>query len=353
METKPIAIVGGGLWGSLLALRLQQTKPDLEFVLYENEESLADGVSHVVLQNEFSPEGFRWLSPFLEGKWSTHQVKFHESEKVIDSGVSLLTPKKLSKVVKDKLKGKIRPITDVETILKECSFIIDTRNNFYYPTQGFQKITELEIKLESYSSHLPVLCDGTISQWDGFRYLQTFPKGNGTVLVREIRHSADAKIMGEDYEEDILSSLNRSDAKVLKRSTWLYRIPSSSLIPWSEGRILRTAGINHDFTGSSVADAVRLIDKMVSTSFRRGELNEVVYNYRAERESRRKFFRIMSRFAMNASNPRAGITVMERLYKMPKSVRDKFFLGELDFMDFMRTLVKIKVLRPVPTFSRQ
>ncbi len=347
--------MGGGLWGSLLAYRLSEIKPDLDFILYENEENLGEGISQIVYQNDFSPQGNRWLTPFFEKSWKSHQVKFHGMDKVLESGVGLISAKKIRSVLMKKIGDRIRPLDEIENVLNECSFIIDTRNNFYYPSQGFQKITELEIKTKHMPLNLPILCDGTVSQWDGFRYAQYFPLSDDRLIVRDIRHSAEATIFGEDFEEQIMETLALAGIHaddVVQKSSWLFRIPSSSLIPWNEGRILRLAGISHDFTGNSVADAVRLIDRMVSTSFRRGELNEVVLNYRSEREARRKFFRIMSRYSLNPSNSRAGVIVMERLYKMPRSVREKFFLGELDFMDFMRTLVRIKVLRPMPSFIR-
>jgi lycopene beta-cyclase len=341
MLDKPVIIIGGGLWGSLLALRLRQRHPHVRFELYEASSTLGEGLTLSFHQSDISPEAMTWLRPFITHQWKNFQVDFPKFHKSFEAPYCAIHSQAFDQKLKEVLGSENihlnREIT-VEEALFDGAFVIDTRNQGYFKAQGYQKSLTLLVKIAGHHAlKYPMTVDATVEQKNGFRYLQYLPIDEDTLLVKDSRYSGDPSLYNDYFEEDILNDIKRrgwEPLEVLNREHDFRKVPMDQHVAETSGRVIRLEGFYHDMTGEVLPDAVRLIDRMVETSFRYGELKEVLKNYQIERESKKKVLRTLNKLVYQRATPcHNRYQFMQLLYQLPSSVRQKFYAGDLEIKD--------------------
>ncbi len=352
MDEKPVIIIGGGLWGTLLALRVRECLPHVPIKLYGPESQLGEKLAVSFHESDVSSEALKWLSPFISRSWDEFEVHFPKYKRKNPQRLCTMEPTHFHSIAREKLGSNTvllnRDITPEEAV-KEASFVIDTLPRGYYKALGYQKTHGLVVKLlHPHRVQIPVTMDASIEQKHGFRYLQALPLSEDTLLVKDVRFSSDPQLYHEDLEPDMLREFHERRwmiGDILERETEFRKIPRENGENFSDGRIIRLDGFVHDVTGDTLPDAVRLIDRMVCTSFRLGELKAVMKEYLKERKSHRKLLRMMNRMLYQAKTPcRERYRFFESLHSMPHSVRIKFYKGDMEFLDVFRTLLNVKIL---------
>lgn len=356
MDEKPVIIIGGGLWGTLLALRVRECLPHIPIRLYGPESQLGEKLAVSFHESDVSAEALKWLSPFISKSWNEFEVSFPNYRRKNPHRLCTMEPTHFHAVAREKLGSNTvflnHDLTPEEAI-SEASFVIDTIPRGYYKALGYQKTHGLVVKLlHPHRLRIPVTMDATVEQKRGFRYLQTLPLSEDTLLVKDVRFSTDPQLYGEDLEPDLLRDFHQRRwmiGDVLERETEFRKIPREKGENFSDGRIIRLDGFVHDVTGDALPDAVRLIDRMVLTSFRLGELRAVMKDYLDERRSHRKLLRLMNRMLYQVKTPcRERYRFFESLHSMPQPVRAKFYKGEMEMFDIFRTLLNVKLLPRKP-----
>lgn len=352
MDEKPVIIIGGGLWGTLLALRVRECLPHVPIKLYGPESQLGEKLAVSFHESDVSPEALKWLSPFISRSWDEFEVSFPKYTRKNSHRLCTMEPTHFHGTAREKLGSNtvyLNKDISPEEALTEASFVIDTLPRGYYKGLGYQKTHGLVVKLlHPHRISLPVTMDATIEQKHGFRYLQALPLSEDTLLVKDVRFSSDPQLYHEDLEPDLLREFHRRRwmiGDVLERETEFRKIPREKEDNFSDGRIIRLDGFVHDVTGDALPDAVRLIDRMVLTSFRLGELKKVMKEYLEERRSHRKLIRLMNRMLYQVKTPcRERYRFFESLHSMPHPVRSKFYKGEMEIFDVLRTLLNVRLI---------
>jgi lycopene beta-cyclase len=331
MNQKPVTIIGGGIWGSLLALRMKESQPYTKFRLLEPSNQLGGGLSW--LSTHVQP----WMKPLITQTWNEYKVDFPKFQKKLNSSFSLMHADQFEKTVKGILKDELVLNADInmDYLLQKSSFVIDTRNNYYFKSDSFHKVLELEVELmDPHSIKVPVLLKAEGGEFEEFHYHQYIPLTEKTLLVRDHRYSSKTAMLTDDFEASLRYALSKQ-AMVIKsikrKESLIQRIPEEILDLQSSNRVLSLGNIVHSTTGDPVADAIKLIDKMVKAPFRFKELGEVIREYQRGREKYQKYLRVL-----NKSRYRS----MKSIFQLPSEVREKFFIGEVDFMDLSSTLTK-------------
>lgn len=341
MLDKPVIIIGGGLWGSLLALRLKRELPQVRFELHEPNDQLGDGLSVSFHQSDLSQESFKWLRPFITTQWKKFQVDFPSFQKIIEDSFCWIQSRDIDQNLRELIPGErlfFRSEITLEEALRRGSYVIDTRSNGYFKAQGYQKSLGLLVRTRClHGLKYPITVDATVEQKSGFRYLQYLPVDENTLFVKDSRYSNSPTLYDEYFETDILEDLalrNWEAEEVLFREGDFRKIPREEFVPETRGRIIRLEGFYHDTTGEILPDAVRLIERMVNTSFRYGELKEVLKNYQLERASKKKILKGMNRILYQRATPcHSRYQYMQLLYQLPSSIREKFYAGDLEMRD--------------------
>ena len=344
MESKPVIILGGGLWGSLLAYRLKTALPHIPFKLYERSSVLGGRETYTFYGSDIDQLAKTWLRPFITTSWSSHRVRFPKFEKLIDNSFHLISSDQIDSVVRSFLPSDVLCLNNemsARLALDEASFVIDTRNICGYKKCGFQKNFAIEVELENpHNLNEPVLMDSTISQRDNFRCIHYLPLSENRILIKDQRYSANKEINLSEMKLDLMKVLDFYDWKVtrvIREESSCRAMPISSPLFRQEGRVINLAGIFHDTTGCSIPAATRLIDKLVATSFRLGELKEVVSTFRNELESDRKFFRFLNKSFIDTAAD--SNFFYQDIYQMPHPLIERFLRGRLTIMDRSRILL--------------
>lgn len=350
MDEKPIIIIGGGLWGTLLALRVRECLPHIQIRLFEPGTQLGEKLAVSFHESDVDPAAMKWLAPFITRRWNEFQVNFPKYSRKNSDTLCTMEPNHFHQVAREKLGSNTvyfnHDITPEEAV-RMGSFVIDTLPRGYYKAMGFQKTHGLVVKLlHPHRLHVPLTLDATVEQKNGFRYLQALPLTEDMLLVKDVRFSSDPQLYHEDQEPDLLRELHQRRwivGDIYERETQFRKIPKQSGENFCEGRVIRLDGFVHDITGDSLPDAVRLIERMVQTSFRLGELKSVMNTYLNERKSHRRILRLMNRMLYQAKTPcHERYQFFQSLYSMPSTVRRKFYKGDLEIFDILRTLLNVR-----------
>ena len=352
MLEKPVIIIGGGIWGSILALRLRHHHPNLRFEIYESSDRLGDGLSCSFHRSDISSEHFSWLRPYLSHQWREFAVEFPGFSKVYQDSYCLLRSQDLDLHVRRMLPEDslfLKTSIELEEALKRGSFVIDTRPNGYFKAIGYQKSLELHLEVErGHGIKSPVTVDARVEQRDAFRFLQVLPLEENRFVVKDTRYSARPSLYEEYFEEDILNDCELRGLRVkevISREHEFRKIPVERFVADNSQRVIRLEGFYHDLTGDVLPDALRLIERMVKTSFRYGELKEVIRNYHQERESKKRILRGLNHLLYKSSSPCSErYLYLQSLYQLPRGVREKFYAGDLEVSDIVLALLQKPLL---------
>lgn len=336
---KPVIILGGGLLGSLLAYRLKETLPEVDFKLYEESSTLGNH-QHCSFRSSDCEPSLKWLKPLISHSWDSHHIKFPKFEKWITNPYHLIDSRRLHEVVFESLGANIVRLNDsknLEMALQEGSFVIDARNVCHYKKKGYRKYLVMEVELtEDHHLIAPVIFDAGVDNKEQFRSFRYLPLSPRKLLVKDFWISENNQINLHEMRNALNSSLALMGwkiEKVLREDSGAIEIPMSNAIIPQEGRVINLADIFHDTTGSSIPQATKLIDRMVKTSFRFGELKEIVHTFRKENEDDKKFFRFLNRLMIEDKQQ-----VFEAVYQQPYPVMERFSRGELSLLDRSRIL---------------
>lgn len=336
---KPVIILGGGLLGSLLAYRLKEALPEVEFKLYEESSTLGNH-QHSTFRSSDCEYSLKWLKPLITQSWDSHHIKFPKFEKWVTDAYHLIDSRKLHDVVFQSLGPDIIRLNDaknLEMALQEGSFVIDTRNICHYKKKGFRKYLIMEVEL-SEDHHLiaPVIFDAGVESKEKFRSIRYLPLSPRKLLVKDFWISENNHINLNEMRNALSSSLSHMGwkiEKVIREDSGTMEIPMSNAIIPQESRVINLADLFHDTTGSSIPMVTRLIDRMVRTSFRFGEIKEIVQTYRKEIESDKKFFHFLNRLMIEDKQQ-----IFEAIYQQSYPLVERFSRGELGLVDRSRIL---------------
>lgn len=334
---KPVIILGGGIWGSLLAFRLKEALPHVKFRLYEESSTLGNHLSCTFRESDCG-NSIKWLRPLISKSWSHHHIKFPKFEKWITDNYHLIQPCQLHEKVSERLGDDLRLNNTLtpEFALKEGDFVIDTRHSCHYKKTGFKKHLSLHIEISD-DHHLiaPVIFDGGVSQKERFRNLAYYPISERTLIVSDTWYSENQKIDLDEMRRALCESIYSKGwriNKIIREESGFSVLPISAPVIREEGRVISLAGLFHDTTGCSVPSATELIDRLVSTSFRFGELKEVVKNFRKESEADRQYFRYLNKQLIEDNQSH----LFEAIYSQSYPVLERFSKGKLSFLDRSR-----------------
>jgi lycopene beta-cyclase len=315
-------IVGGGLWGSLLAYRLRQVRPEVAFELHEAGPTLGGNKTWSFHQTDVSASNFAWLAPFIRSSWSGYHVKFPQYSRFIETPYHSISSERLHELVN----GKNVHLNS--TVIPD-GFFIDARGVSASVKCGWQKFVGHEVSYEDgHGFTHPVLMDATVEQIDGFRFIYYLPFDANRLLIEDTRYSSNPEMNFPERD-----SLRREEGK----------LP----IPFEETHSHETSlgGIFQDTTGYSLPDAVRVIELLVQSDLKETTVKKILADYRKSRRWDRAYFRLLNRLMFKACLPAQRYKVLEHFYKLPLPLIQRFYRGEMTMGDRLRLF---KGKPPVP-----
>lgn len=277
-----LLIAGGGLAGSLAALAMAKSRPEVPLLLVEEKESF--GGDHVwwFFEDEVD-EAHRWLiEPLIAQSWPGFYVAFPERSRKLKAPMACIRSDAVDSGVREALRPdqyrlgtKAVAVRENELVLLggeriKATGAIDARGaaNLSMLELGWQKSFAREyVFAEPHKLDRPVLIDATVEQGDGFSFMRCLPLSEREMRIED-RHYSDKP------EIDAAGAAARLDSYLGMRKWEAGTTTSedSRALPvvldgdfgafWRVGgarvaKIGMRGGFFHPTSGHSLADAVR------------------------------------------------------------------------------------------------
>ena len=360
-----VLIVGGGMAGGLLALRLREKRPNLRVLLLEKNSTLGGEHTWSFHSSDFEPEQVAWLKLLVKKSWPRVSVQFPDFERTLEGGYHSISSSRFDSLLRARLGQSVLvdcPVRDVEreeVVLKdgtrlEASCVIDARGwgvQDADPSRfGYQKFTGWDVRVSTaHGIKHPILMDATCAQTDGYRFFYILPWDDRRMLVEDTRYS-DSSALDPVRDEAALrkyiesrgwqiEEIERREKGVLPIPLFknaLIRSPGEAEPPAIGAR----GGFVHPVTGYCLARTFRTIDTLVeecpewdvrTVTAKLVELHE--------RETRDEgFFLLLNRMLFRAPRADRRWRVLRRFYGFEQGLVDRFYQGYLRRSDRWRIL---------------
>ena len=358
-----IAILGGGLAGGLIALALARLRPELTVVVVEQGRRF--GGNHVwSCFDSDLPKRDRWLTGQLEaGRWSGYDVHFPGHSRQLGSAYASLTGEKLDAALRAALpperlltqtevtRARARSVmlADGRRILADA--VIDTRGSagLAHMAGGWQKFGGQLLRLAApHGLDRPVLMDARVEQADGFRFIYCLPFSETEVFIEDTYYSDTP-----DLDPPTMWARIGEYAAAQRWQIVLVRREETGVLPvigkgnfdafWREGgngaRAGMRAALVHPLTSYSLPDAVRFALRIARLrDLSASALALESEGYARDHWRRGRFYRMLARMLF-AAPPERRYRVLERFYRLPQPLIERFYAGETTRADARRVLI--------------
>lgn len=358
-----LLLAGGGLANALIAFRLHQVRPSIELRLVERGASLGAGHTWSFHDGDVTSAQLDWLEPLIERSWPEHEVRFPGFTRRLSGRYHTITGARLNRVLGQRLGERLlcgRAISDLgprgaqldDGSRLEAKAVIDGRGA--EPSSalrlGFQKFVGLRVELsQAVNLAGPILMDATVEQRDGFRFVYTLPFSERCLLIEDTRYSEGPELDRPQMRAAILGYAARKGwrvRRVLEEEEGSLPIVLDGDIDeyWRQAapgvpRSGMRAALFHPTTGYSLPEAVRLADDLANLeAHTSAHLAEWIGQRSIEHWRRCGFFRLLNRMLFEAAEPDSRYRVLERFYRLPEPLIERFYAGRPTLGDRARVL---------------
>ncbi len=377
MSDIDLAILGGGLAGGLAALALKRRRPDLSVKLIEAGPRLGGEHTWSFHDTDLTPEGMALIELLISCRWPAQQVKFPAYERRLSTGYNSIASSRFHDVLMEALGASVVLGGSVEKAAPEtvtlssgetirANAVLDCRGGVSSPhlKLGFQKFVGQELRLAApHGLDAPIIMDATVPQLDGYRFIYVLPFDERTVLIEDTRYADGPDLPVEVFRKEIAGYAAAQGWRIdeiIREEEGVLPIALGGDIDgfWDEklqdvdGAVARggmRAGLFHPLTGYSLPDAVALALEIAGQDdLSAPALYNVTRGYSTRVWRERSFYRFLTRMLFLAASPENRYGVLQRFYKMPLPLIERFYAGRSSFADRARILMGKP---PVPVFK--
>lgn len=363
--TCDVAIAGGGLAGSLIALALAERRPELDVRIVEGGDTL--GGNHVwsLFGSDIADE-HRWLvAPLISHGWTGYDVAFPGHTRTLHQSYYSIESERLDAAVRGRLPAerivtgaKISAASPTALVLADgrrvkAGGVIDARGagDFSHIDCGWQKFVGLEIEVPGgHDLTHPVVMDATVEQIDGYRFVYCLPFSDTRVFVEDTYYSDTPDLDRATIRERVLAYAaargwqtnggGREEHGVLPVA-----MSGDFEAYWRSGgaKVAKAgmrAGLFHPTTGYSLPDAVRLACRIADAPDLSGAaLHDLTHDHARGAWKQRGFYRILDTMLFRAADPDQRYKVLERFYRLSPALISRFYAGNSSVADMARVLM--------------
>ncbi len=359
-----VLLVGGGLANCLIALRLVQTRVDCDVLILESAERVCGNHTWSFHHTDLDPKGFAFVAPLVTHSWNAQRVLFPSYSRTLRTGYASITSDRLREADEQHPQIGIRAsccVRDItpsgvvlsggESVTADC--VVDGRGKVTSPhlILGFQKFLGLEIELtEPHELAIPVIMDVRIPQQDGFRFIYVLPFSPSRLLVEDTRYSDTGDLDDGGMERFVLEYVQMQGWKtghIVRREHGVLPLilAGNARAFWSgaPSGVARSgigAGLFHPTTGYSLPLAVKVAIHVAECARMDSASVHRCIATIARREWRRQgLFRLVNRMMFIAAKSSERWIMMERFYRLPEELIERFYASRLRLKDKIRILV--------------
>ena len=362
-----VILVGAGLANSLIALRLKAARPGLRVLALDQRSSEAeDAHTWSFFSSDVAAQALRWLEPLATHRWRGYEVCFPSHTRSFATGYASLDGAGLRGAVQAALGEDLRFGCEVATLAPgevrlgdggvwRAPLVIDGRGarSSSALSLAWQKFVGVELRLEApHGLTRPVIMDAKVEQIDGYRFVYLLPFGPDRLLVEDTYYSANAILDARTLEDRAMAYAKAQGwrvAEVVRREQGVLPIALGgdieAFLAEADAAIpavgLR-APLFHPVTGYSLPEAAALADDIASAS----ELTSAAVAERVRARVRRRwretaYLRALNRMMFLAADPLRRYRVLERFYRLPEPLIERFYAGAPTLPDRIRILAGV------------
>jgi lycopene beta-cyclase len=358
-----VLLVGGGLASSLIALRLRRARPDLKIIMLERDSHIGGEHTWCHFATDVTPDIAVWLGPLIVHDWAGYDVRFPKHRRTLTTHYRAITSARLHQVMSQLLgedawlgveakevRGDSVRLVDGRKLA--APLVIDARGprRSSHLALGWQKFLGQEVRLAApHGLSRPVVMDASVPQIDGYRFLYLLPLGPDRVLIEDTRYADAPALDRAQLAKDIAAYAAHqgwSIAEVIREEVGVLPIALAGDIDayWSEAPDdaadagLRAA-LFHPTTGYSLPDAARQAELIANlpalhTAAARAAIAEMSKRAWADRA----YYRLLNRMLFRAAEPDQRYKVLQRFYRLPQPLIERFYAGQATWRDKLRIL---------------
>lgn len=360
-----LVIVGGGLAGCLFFAALKHYHPHVQVLLIEKADKLAG--NHTWCLHEFDiPENSKaWFTPLLSQSWPHYDVYFPEHSRKLNKPYHSIKSEDLAEKLM-RYSSQYRFNTEVlsATKIEDTEFIgldlgddkkIVTSSVLFargwkpisdLKTVGWQKFVGLEVRLrDAHNLVGPILKDVRVPQIDGYRFVYSLPFSLKEVLIEDTYYSTHPGLKVERIEKEIHEYAARRGwviEEVLRKEVGALPLamvsPKPRITDWPS--IGAESNFFNPVTGYTLPMTLRLVQALMDRSSLTIPSMKRVLNQEFRKEGGRlRYYAMLNRMMFLASKNEQRYRLLERFYRLPEPLIERFYSGQLTWMDQARILM--------------
>ncbi len=359
-----VAIVGGGLAGTLIALALRRKRPDCDVRIVEAGSALGGNHLWSFFASDVAPED-RWLvAPLISHGWTRYDVAFPEQARTLANSYYSIESHRLDQVARAELpagavltRKKVADLGPAAVLLADGTAIaaggvIDCRGigDLGALSCGWQKFLGRELELdEPHDCERPMIMDATVAQEDGYRFVYALPFTPMRMFVEDTYYSdtpdLDPARLGERIDA-YAATQGWQAARVLREEAGVLPVVMGGDFDayWRAGgagvaKAGARGGFFHPLTSYTLPDAVR-IASLVATAGDLGgtALHDLLHGHARTLWRRRRFYRMLAAMLFKAAEPGERFRVLQRFYRLDPALIGRFYAGRSTLGDKLRIL---------------
>ncbi len=356
-----LAVLGGGLAGSLVALAVAARQPALRIAVVEQDRIGGNHVwSHFAADVD---DADAWLvEPLVTYRWDAYDVAFPGFARELAAPYRSITSERLAEVVHARLPGSVvrgrvaeaRPdrvrLLDGRTIRTRA--VLDARGpgDLSLLRLGYQKFVGQVLRTAApHGVRRPVVMDATVEQRDGYRFVYLLPFGPQEVFVEDTYYSDSPQLDVPGLQDRIAAYAWAKGWRVEGTSR-----TESGVLPvvvsgdferyWaSTGTELAKAGMRaglfHPTTGYSLPDAIRLAGLVAAAEdLSHDALLRLTSEHAARTWRERGFYRMLDTMLFGAAEPHERYRVLQSFYRSDPALVQRFYAAASTRADQLRIL---------------
>jgi len=358
-----VLLVGGGLASSFIALRLKRDRPNLKIIMLERDQAIGGEHTWCHFATDVSPAISEWLGPLIAHDWAGYDVRFPAHRRTLTTSYRAITSARLHQVMSElmgpdawlgveALEVKAETVRLVDGRKLAAPLVIDARGprRTRRLALGWQKFLGQEVRLEApHGLTRPIVMDATVAQLDGYRFLYVLPLAPDRLLLEDTRYSDGPALDRTRLAADIAAYAAAQGWRVtgiVREEVGVLPIALAGDIDayWAESEATAAdagmrAALFHPTTGYSSPDAARqaeliaALPRLTTAAARAALIDMSKTAWRA-----RSFYRLLNRMLFRAAEPGQRYRVLERFYRLPQPLIERFYAGEATLADKARIL---------------
>ncbi len=359
-----MVIAGGGLAGGLIALALAQLRPKLRVALFESGRHFGGNHIWSFFDSDIAP-AHRWLvAPLVSHGWSGYDVRFPGHSRRLSSLYYSIESERLDQVIREKLPAerlfsgvKASAVGRSAIVLENgrrvtARCVIDARGpgSGSALRGGWQKFCGQLLEIDGlHGIERPVVMDATVDQHDGYRFVYLLPFGLNRIFVEDTYYSDHAEIDRELLRQriaDYAAARNWTVERVEREEFGVLPVLTGGDFEayWRSGgkgvaKVGARAALFHPVTSYSLPDAVRTAIYLTTLpSYNHDIVHEVLHAHAAQHWRKGRFYRMIDKMLFNAAAPDQRYRILERFYRLPEELIERFYAGQTSRGDMARIL---------------